>query len=60
MLLIYFITTSPLSTAANIANDIPITQGLDNIVISRDFISGFLLGAAFVFILIGLFKTKES
>ena len=60
MLLTKLINFLPLNIAANKANEIPINQGLDNIVISRDFITGLLLCFAFVFILLGLFKNSET
>lgn len=52
MSFIYIINLLPLSTAVNKVNEIPITQGVENSFL--DFISGFLLGMSFIFILIGL------
>lgn len=54
MSFIYIITLLPLSTAVNKVNEIPITQGFENSLFNLDFISGFLLGMSFIFILIGL------
>ncbi len=60
MLFINFITLFPLSIAANKHIATPVNQGLDVIILNKDFVSGLLLGVGFVFILIGLSKRSES
>lgn len=60
MIFIKLINRFSLNIVAIKANDIPISQGFDTIVLSRDFITGLLLGTTFVFILIGLSKKSES
>ena len=60
MSLMYFITLFPLSTAVKTATNIPTSQGFDNSLFNLDFVSGFLLGISFVFILIGLSEKLDS